>query len=81
LFYYRDQDGVEIDFVVEKNQQIMLIEAKLAEHVDASVDASKLNFKKVLPLFQKNLTADCIGAFRCYVAAKINEKNWCCSIF
>ncbi len=90
LFYYRDQNGVEIDFVVEKNQQIMLIEAKFAEQVDAS----KLNFKKVVPLFEKNVTADCVGAVRCYVAAKINEKKllhlneyalfnplWCCSIF
>ncbi len=90
LFYYRDQNGVEIDFVVEKKQQVLLIEAKAAEQIDTS----KLNFKKVLPLFKKNASNDHFRAVHCYVAAKINEKKllhlneyalfnplWCCSIF
>jgi hypothetical protein len=95
LFYYRDQNGVEIDFLIEKNQQVSLIEAKASEQVDAK----KLNFKKVAPLFdQKNSvaqqkSADVVRNVRCYVAARINEKKmlhlkdyalfnplWCCRL-
>jgi predicted AAA+ superfamily ATPase len=46
LFFYRDQNGVELDFVTEKAGQLTLIEAKSAERVDPR----KLNFSKVAPL-------------------------------
>lgn len=46
LFFYRDQNGVEIDFVLEQGQKIYLIEAKAAERVPPA----KLNFAKVAPL-------------------------------
>ncbi|MCB1177449.1 MAG: DUF4143 domain-containing protein [Leptospiraceae bacterium] len=49
LFYYRDQNGVEIDFLIEQGKKIQLMEAKKAERPNES----KLNFKKVAPLFPK----------------------------
>lgn len=51
LFFYRDQNGVEIDFVLEHGGQLYLIEAKSAERVDPR----KLNFSKVTPLFPERL--------------------------
>lgn len=47
LFFYRDQNGVEIDFVAEKEGKTFLLEAKYSE----IPKAGKLNFKKVAPLF------------------------------
>ena len=64
LFFYRDQNGVEIDFVVEKNETLYLIEAKAAERVDSR----KLNFRKVSNLF-RNRTTECI------LSCNINEKK------
>lgn len=49
LFFYRDQNGVEIDFLLEKKSQIYLVEVKDSE----KVDPRKLNFKKVTPLFKE----------------------------
>ena len=43
IFFYRDQNGVEIDFIVEHKDKIHLIEAKTAENFDNT----KLNFQKV----------------------------------
>lgn len=48
LFFYRDQNGVEIDFVIEKGEILHLCEAKAAERVDDR----KLNFNKVAKLFK-----------------------------
>ena len=53
LYFYRDQNGIEIDFVLEKNNQIELIEAKAAERIDER----KLNFNKVAPLFTQKTTS------------------------
>jgi len=47
IFFYRDQNGVEIDFVTECSNTLSLIEAKAAERVEPG----KLNFKKVSQLF------------------------------
>lgn len=47
MYYYRDQNGVEIDFVLESSGQTFLVEAKSSERPDER----KLNFKKVAPLF------------------------------
>lgn len=55
LFFYRDQNGVEIDFIMERNSKLHLVEAKFAERVDSR----KLNFSKVSPLFPEQET-DCI---------------------
>ncbi|MCK5809223.1 ATP-binding protein [bacterium] len=43
LFYYRDSNGVEIDFLIVRNNVVYMIEAKSAEQPDGR----KLNFKKV----------------------------------
>ena len=47
IFFYRDQNNVEIDFLIERNNTIYLIEAKSSERIDPK----KLNFRKVSPLF------------------------------
>ena len=49
LFYYRDQNSVEIDFIIDDQNTIELIEAKAGENVSRE----KLNFWKVAPLFSK----------------------------
>jgi uncharacterized protein len=63
LFFYRDQNGVEIDFIVEKEGQTFLIEAKYSENTKDG----KLNFKKVKPLFNTEIQQ--------LVACTVNEKN------
>ena len=49
LFFYRDHNGVELDFVIERGLNLLLIEAKVGERIDSR----KLNFGKVVPLFEK----------------------------
>jgi len=48
LFYIRDKNGVEIDFVIEKDGKVILVEAKNNERPNPK----KLNFKKIAPLFR-----------------------------
>jgi predicted AAA+ superfamily ATPase len=47
FFFYRDQNAVEIDFVIDEGSTLELIEAKSAERPDPR----RLNFAKVAPLF------------------------------
>ncbi len=47
LFFYRDQNGVEIDFIIEKKNELVFIEAKASERVEER----QVNFRKVMPLF------------------------------
>jgi uncharacterized protein len=63
LFFYRDQNGVEIDFIIEKEGQTYLLEAKYSENPKEG----KLNFKKVAPLFKTEIQQ--------LVACTVNEKN------
>lgn len=63
LFFYRDQNGVEIDFVTEKSGKTNLIEAKYAERPDQK----KLNFRKVASIFPKEVFS--------YCACTINEPR------
>lgn len=63
LFYYRDQNGVEIDFVLEKKGQVFLLEVKSHERPEKK----KLNFRKVVPLFKHKV--DCV------VACNVQEKG------
>ncbi len=51
IFFYRDHNGVEIDFIVEIKGSTILVEAKNSERVNER----KLNFRKVLPLFKKQV--------------------------
>lgn len=48
LFFYRDQNGVEIDFIIEKNNKRILVEAKAGERISPK----KLHFNRVLPLLK-----------------------------
>jgi predicted AAA+ superfamily ATPase len=50
LFFYRDQNAVEIDFVIDEGTTLELIEAKAAERPDPR----RLNFGKVAPLFPRH---------------------------
>lgn len=60
LFFYRDQNGVEVDFLLEQQGKLILIEAKANE----KINAKRLNFQKVAALFEKK-----------YQTAKILAQN------
>ncbi len=63
IFFFRDQNGVEIDFIIEEDSEVILIEAKSSERPNPR----KLNFHKVAPLFkEKN---------RSVVACNVQEKG------
>ena len=49
IFYLRDHNGAEIDFIIEKDGQTWLIEAKNTERPNPR----KLNFHKISPLFEE----------------------------
>ena len=63
IFYFRDTNGVEIDFVVEKKGEVFLIEAKHSERPNPA----KLNFRKVAPLFKEEVYS--------VVACGVEEKG------
>ena len=63
LFFFRDQNGVEIDFITEKSGTTNLIETKYAERPDAR----KLNFGKVSPNFSYKVSN--------YCACMVNESG------
>ena len=58
LYFYRDQNAVEIDFVIETASVVTLIEAKVSEQPDVS----KLNFKSVEPLLAGQVRVQCMVA-------------------
>ena len=68
LFFYRDQNGVEMDFIIEKgvteSSPIVLIEAKASE----KTANKKLNFSKISPLFKNH-------PVQCMLMANINQKT------
>ena len=47
LFYYRDKNGLEMDFLIDNGNSVELIEAKASEQPDQQ----KVNFKKIETLF------------------------------
>jgi predicted AAA+ superfamily ATPase len=51
VFFIRDQNKTEIDFVIEKDGKVFLIEAKTSERPNPK----KLNFNKIAPLFKKEV--------------------------
>lgn len=53
IFYFRDTNGVEIDFVIEKKGEIFLVEAKHSERPNPA----KLNFNKIAPLFKERVNS------------------------
>lgn len=58
LFFYRDQNNVEIDFLIEMRSNILLVKAKSSE----LVDPGKLNFNKVKDVLKERTS--CILACR-----------------
>ena len=65
LFFYRDQNGTEMDFVAEDKKILYLIEAKAAERVEKR----KLAFDKIAPLFAERYNVENI------LAINIKEDN------
>ena len=63
IFFFRDTNGVEIDFVIEKKGELILVEAKHSERPNPA----KLNFKKIAPLFKEKV--------RSIVACGVEEKG------
>jgi predicted AAA+ superfamily ATPase len=63
LFFYRDQNGIEIDFIAEGRPDVWLIEAKYSENVKDG----KLNFKKIAPRFERPV--------KCSVACSVNSNK------
>ena len=63
IFYFRDQNGVEIDFIIEKDGEVFLVEAKNSERPNSR----KLNFRKIAPLFEEKVTK--------LVACGVEEKG------
>ncbi len=58
LFFFRDSNGVEIDFILYKGIHIHMVEAKYSE----LPDPKKQNFRKIAPLFKQE--ADAVLACR-----------------
>ncbi len=69
LFFYRDQNNVEIDFLIEVKGRTLLVEAKSSEHPDPS----KLNFRKVRPVIKGK--THCILACRQKEGFRISLKD------
>ncbi|MEN8158342.1 MAG: ATP-binding protein [Bacteroidota bacterium] len=63
IFYFRDTNGVEIDFVIEKKGEVFLVEAKHSERPHPA----KLNFRKIAPLFNEKVSS--------MVACGVEEKG------
>lgn len=63
LFFFRESNGMEIDFIVQKEGEIYLIEAKHAERPNSA----KLHLSKIAPLFNE--------AVNSIVASNINESG------
>lgn len=63
LFFFRDQHGLEMDFIAEKSGITYLIEAKSSENPDRK----KLSFEKVAKTFKTKVEA--------VVACGIQEKQ------
>jgi len=51
IFYLRDSNGVEIDFIIERESEVFLIEAKTSERPNTQ----RLNFGKIAPLFRQKV--------------------------
>jgi predicted AAA+ superfamily ATPase len=70
LFFYRDQNNVEIDFLIETGGRTLLVEAKSSEHVEPS----KLNFSKVGSVIKGE--TNCVLACRHKEGSRISLKSY-----
>ena len=71
IFFYRDQNGVEIDLILEINNTVILIEAKSQENYANS----KLSFHKVAGLFSNRQTS-CFLACTAAIEEIVLLKNY-----
>jgi uncharacterized protein len=74
LFFYRDQNGVEIDFIIEKKGKLILLEAKSGERIDPK----KLHFDRVAPLFEDQYEIDKILAQNINETKIVKFKDYVC---
>lgn len=74
LFFYRDQNGVEIDFIVETGNTLCFIEAKSGE----TIDGRKLNFGKVIPLFERKFQTKAILLRNLSEPYSLKKKDYYC---
>lgn len=49
IFFFRESNGIEIDFVIEKESEVNLVEAKHAERPNPA----KLSINRIAPLFKR----------------------------
>ena len=61
LFFYRDQNGLEMDFIIENHNELILIESKSAE-----VPQNKMHFNKLKTLFKNK-------SIKSYLACSTNH--------
>ncbi len=64
LFYFRDSNGVEIDFIIHAGQTIHMVEAKYSE----LPDPKKQNFSKLTHLFKQEVNS--------VLACRINDTGF-----
>lgn len=74
LFFYRDQNGVEIDFIVEKKDTLFLIEAKAGERVHRG----KLHFEKVASFFRDRFKTKNILTLAIREHRVLRQKEYIC---
>jgi hypothetical protein len=74
LFFYRDQNGVEIDFVIEKKGRLTFVEAKAGERVDSD----KLHFNRVAHLFEGKYSVKKILALNINETKVLKLENHTC---
>lgn len=74
LFFYRDQNGVEIDFVVERKGKLIFIEAKAGERIDSN----KLHFDRVASLFEDKYKIEKILAQNINETKVLKFRNYVC---
>lgn len=75
IFFYRDQNGIEIDFIAVKKNKMFFIEAKSAERIDSR----HLNFKKVIPLFSEKIKTSAFIFQKFNEASIIKRKEYFCA--
>jgi predicted AAA+ superfamily ATPase len=74
LFFYRDQNGVEIDFIIEMKGKLIFMEAKAGERIDRK----KLHFDRVAPLFEKKFQIEKILAQNIKESNPLKLKDYTC---
>lgn len=74
LFFYRDQNGVEIDFFIEIKGRLILIEAKAGERIAPR----KLHFDRVAALFENRFQIEKFLAQNVKESKILKMKNYTC---